>query len=88
MDCLKRGFYAARLAEQLNVCTTIGVIGQNDLPGISSLRNMMRNVHHYDPGKAGRDKKLSEIIIFAGRQFPIDYMSHHFGNTWTGVSVD
>ena len=35
------------LLEQSQVDVSVGVIAQNDLPGIATLRNMMRNIHDH-----------------------------------------
>jgi hypothetical protein len=40
------------LPQQRKIDHAIGVVGENNLPGISSLRNMMRNVDH--PTRANR----------------------------------
>jgi hypothetical protein len=48
------------LPQQLKVGDTVGVVGQNYLPGVPPLRNMMGNVNHDDAREAGHSQKISE----------------------------
>ena len=42
-----------RLPQQLDVGDAIAVAGQNYLPGIPTLRNMMGNINHDNASEAG-----------------------------------
>ncbi len=50
MECSK--------SEQMS--RTVGVVGQNDLPGVPTLGNMMGDVNHDNAGEAGHGLKASE----------------------------
>ena len=41
------------LPHQLEISNAVGVRRQNDLPGVSPLGNMMRNINHHDASEAG-----------------------------------
>jgi hypothetical protein len=49
-------------SQQVEVSDAVGIIGQNDLSGVATLRNMMGNVHDDDARQAGHWKKISEMI--------------------------
>jgi len=50
------------LASVASRTTTITVAGQDDLPGVTALSNMMGNISHDDTGEAGHGLKVSERI--------------------------
>ena len=47
-------------AQQSQVSQPIGIAGENDLPGISSLRNMMGNIHRDNAWESSHSKNVSE----------------------------
>ena len=55
------------LPQQLEVGDAVGVVGQNDLPGVSALGNMMSNVNHDDASEAGHGQKNSRKDRIGGR---------------------
>jgi hypothetical protein len=55
----------ARLFWYSYVGDAIAVAGQNYLPGVPTLSNMMSDVNHDNAGEAGHWLKLSERIAFA-----------------------
>jgi hypothetical protein len=52
------------LVEQFEISGAVGVAGQNDLPGVAPLRNMMRDVDDNNTRQAGHLRKISD-----GNQF-------------------
>jgi len=50
----------AIVPEELEVSAAVRVIGQNYLPGIPPLRNMMGNVSNDDAGQSSHAQKISE----------------------------
>jgi hypothetical protein len=49
-------------SQQVEISDAVGIVGQNDLSGIATLRNMMWNVDYDDARQPGHGKKISEMI--------------------------
>ena len=47
-------------SQQVEISDAVGIIGQNDLSGVATLRNMMGNVDDHDARQAGHWKKISD----------------------------
>jgi hypothetical protein len=50
------------LAQQLEVSDVVRFVGQNYLPGITALRNVMGNIDHNDARQSSHCEKISETI--------------------------
>lgn len=50
--------------QQLQISHTIGVAGQNYLPSVPTLSNMMGDINHDNAGEAGHVLKVSERMGF------------------------
>ena len=47
-------------SQQVGVSAAVRIIGENDLSGVATLRNMMGNVDDHDARQAGHWKKISD----------------------------
>jgi hypothetical protein len=67
------------VSQQFEISDAVGVVGQNYLSGVATLRNMMGDVDNNDARQAGHEKKVSEMIppkdkvlvVFGCRCLPI-----------------